>query len=49
MCLDELDARLPGLICDLLEDDVAEGYEVPVEVIASFSKRIRIGSTKEAA
>jgi len=48
--LDELDAKLPGLIRDLLEDDAAaEGYEVPVEVIASFSKRIKIGSAKEAA
>jgi predicted RNase H-like HicB family nuclease len=47
--LDELDAKLPGLIRDLLEDDATEGYEVPVEVIASFSKRIKIGSAKEAA
>lgn len=48
--LDELDAKLPGLIRDLLEDEaVAEEYEVPVEVIASFSKRIKIGSAKEAA
>lgn len=47
--LDELDAKLPGLIRDLLEDDAAEAYEVPVEVIASFSKRIKIGSAKEAA
>lgn len=47
--LDELDAKLPDLIRDLLEDDAAEGYEVPVEVIASFSKRIKIGSAKEAA
>lgn len=47
--LDELDAKLPGLIRDLLEDEAVEGYEVPVEVIASFSKRIRIGSTIEAA
>ncbi|EJN07332.1 hypothetical protein (DUF1902) [Bradyrhizobium sp. YR681] len=48
--LDELDAKLPGLIRDLLEDDAAaEGYDVPVEVIASFSKRIRIGSAEEAA
>src|SRR6266702_1344048 len=37
MSLDELDAKLPGLIRDLLEDqDGGEGYEVPVEVIASF-------------
>ena len=48
--LDELDAKLPDLIRDLLEDENAtEGYEVPVEVIASFSKRIKIGSAKEAA
>jgi hypothetical protein len=48
--LDELDAKLPGLIRDLLEEDGgAEGYEVPVEVIASFSRRIKIGSAEEAA
>jgi predicted RNase H-like HicB family nuclease len=48
--LDELDAKLPNLIRDLLEDDAAaEGYEVPVEVIASFSRRVKIGSAKEAA
>lgn len=47
--LDELDAKLPDLIRDLLEEDAGEGYEIPVEVIASFSKRIKIGSAKEAA
>lgn len=48
--LDELDAKLPDLIRDLLEGEGAtEGYEVPVEVIASFSKRIKIGSAKQAA
>ncbi|MDX3966271.1 MAG: DUF1902 domain-containing protein [Bradyrhizobium sp.] len=48
--LNELDAKLPNLIRDLLEDDDdADGYEVPVEVIASFSTRIKMGSSKEAA
>jgi predicted RNase H-like HicB family nuclease len=48
--LDELDAKLPNLIRDLLEDDDADdGYEVPVEVIATFSKRIKMGAAKEAA
>jgi predicted RNase H-like HicB family nuclease len=48
--LDELDAKLPGLIRDLLEDGAAtEAYEVPVEVIASFSKRVKIGPAVEAA
>jgi hypothetical protein len=48
--LDDLDAKLPDLIRDLLEsDDDMEGYEVPVEVIASFSRRIKLGSAKAAA
>lgn len=44
--LDDLDAKLPNLIRDLLEedDDVDGGYDVPVEVIASFSRRIRVGT-----
>jgi hypothetical protein len=48
--LDELDAKLPNLIRDLLEDDDDKdaGYEVPVEVIASFSRRIRIGAAEAA-
>lgn len=43
--LDELDAKLPDLIRDLL--DVSEedaGFDVPVEVIASFSRRVRVGA-----
>jgi predicted RNase H-like HicB family nuclease len=49
--LDELDAKLPDLIRDLLEDDKDDmdgGYDVPVEVIATFSKRIRIGAAEAA-
>jgi predicted RNase H-like HicB family nuclease len=48
--LDELDAKLPDLIRDLLEedDDKDGGYEVPVEVIASFSRRIRVGAAEAA-
>jgi predicted RNase H-like HicB family nuclease len=43
--LDELDEKLPGLISDLLdEDDNDGGYEVPVEVIASFSKRYKVAA-----
>ena len=44
--LDDLDAKLPNLIRDLLEedDDIDGGYDVPVEVIASFSRRIRVGT-----
>lgn len=42
--LDDLDEKLPNLIRDLLDtDDTDEGFDVPVEVIASFSKRVRIG------
>ena len=42
--LNELDEKLPNLIRDLLDgDDTGEGFDVPVEVIASFSKRVRIG------
>ncbi|MBR0753447.1 DUF1902 domain-containing protein [Bradyrhizobium jicamae] len=48
--IDELDARLSGLIRDLLEDHSGgDCYEVPVEVIASFSKRVRVGSGKDMA
>lgn len=43
--LDELDAKLPDLIRDLLDVNEADGgFDVPVEVIASFSRRIRIGA-----
>jgi hypothetical protein len=40
--LDELDQKLPSLIRDLLEDE-GGSFEVPVEVIASFSKKITVG------
>lgn len=41
--LNALDAKLPGLIRDLLEDDGSEGEtEVPIEVIASYSSRVRL-------
>jgi len=47
--LNELDAKLPDLIRDLLEDDYTDGgYDVPVEVIATFSKRIRVGPAEAA-
>jgi predicted RNase H-like HicB family nuclease len=48
--LDELDAKLPDLIRDLLEDEnnTDSGYDVPVEVIATFSKRVRIGAAETA-
>jgi Domain of unknown function (DUF1902) len=46
--LDELDAKLPGLIQDLMDDsdgddDRAE-IDIPIEVIASFSKLVRARS-----
>ena len=39
-----LDAKLPGLIRDLLEDDDHDGdtVEVPIEVIASYSSRVKV-------
>jgi predicted RNase H-like HicB family nuclease len=39
-----LDAKLPGLIQDLLEDDDQDGNtaEVPIEVIASYSSRVKV-------
>jgi predicted RNase H-like HicB family nuclease len=40
--LDELDRKLPGLIQDLMEDDDDGEMEIPVEVVASFSKRVRV-------
>jgi predicted RNase H-like HicB family nuclease len=41
--LDELDRKLPGLIQDLYENGDGDDSEVdiPIEVIASFSKTIR--------
>lgn len=48
--LNELDAKLPDLIRDLLDSgdldsgDLEGGFDVPVEVIASFSKTVRIGA-----
>ncbi|MGD9839585.1 MAG: DUF1902 domain-containing protein [Afipia sp.] len=43
--LDELDAKLPGLIRDLLDvNDADDGFDVPVEVIATFSRRVRVGA-----
>jgi Domain of unknown function (DUF1902) len=38
--LDELGCKLPGLIQDLMETD--RELDVPVEVVASLSKRIRV-------
>ena len=43
--LDELDKKLPGLIQDLMQDhdDDDDGeIDIPVEVVASFSKRVRV-------
>jgi predicted RNase H-like HicB family nuclease len=43
--LDELDAKLPGLIRDLLDvNEADDGFDVPVEVIATFSRRVRVGA-----
>lgn len=43
--LDELDAKLPGLIRDLMDvDEADDGFDVPVEVIATFSRRVRVGA-----
>jgi predicted RNase H-like HicB family nuclease len=44
--LNELDAKLPDLIRDLLDDcdDNDGGFDVPVEVIASYSRRVRVGA-----
>lgn len=44
--VDALMARIPGLIQDLLEDDEDGCVEVPVEIIASASARVRV---REAA
>jgi len=42
--LNELTAKLPNLIRDLLEDDAEGSYEVPVEVVASMSTRVKVGA-----
>ncbi|WP_040620729.1 DUF1902 domain-containing protein [Rhodovulum sp. PH10] len=41
--LNALEAKLPDLVRDLIEDDggSAEEIEIPIEVVASFSLRIR--------
>lgn len=38
--LDDLDKKLPGIILDLLTDDDDRDIDVPVEVVASFSRRV---------
>lgn len=38
--LDELDEKLPGLILDLLSDDDDREIDIPVEVVASFWRRV---------
>ena len=38
--LDDLDKKLPGLVLDLIEDDSDGEIDIPIEVVASFSKRI---------
>jgi hypothetical protein len=42
--LNDLDEKLPGLIQDLLDldDDDDRNIDIPVEVIASFSTRVRV-------
>lgn len=40
--LNALDAKLPGMIRDLLDDDGEGEIEVPIEVIASYSSRVRL-------
>lgn len=39
--LDDLDKKLPGLILDLVSDDDDEReFDIPIEVVASFSRRV---------
>ena len=42
--VEELNAKLPGAILDLLEDGgaAAEAYDVPVELIAHASSRVHV-------
>jgi predicted RNase H-like HicB family nuclease len=42
--LDELSTKLPGMIQDLLEseDDDTDEIENPIEVVASFSQRVKV-------
>jgi predicted RNase H-like HicB family nuclease len=41
--LEALDAKLPGMIQDLLEDDDAgSDLDVPVDIIATYSTRVRL-------
>jgi predicted RNase H-like HicB family nuclease len=45
--LDDLDRKLPGLIQDLMEDDANGDMDIPVEVVASFSKRVKVRARAE--
>lgn len=42
--LEALDAKLPGLLEDLLDGDNRdpEPVEIPIEIIASYSSRVRL-------
>lgn len=39
--LDDLDKKLPGLVLDLVADDDNDSeIDIPIEVVASYSKRV---------
>jgi predicted RNase H-like HicB family nuclease len=40
--LDELSAKLPGMIQDLLDNEGGDQVEVPIEIIAHASSRVRL-------
>ena len=42
--LEELLHKLPGVILDLLEEEGFDGAQVPVEVVAHASTRVRRGT-----
>ena len=38
--LDKLNEKLPGIILDLLTDHDDQDIDIPVEVVASFTRRV---------
>jgi predicted RNase H-like HicB family nuclease len=40
--LDQLSAKLPGIIQDLLDSEGGDEVEVPIEIIAHVSSRVRL-------
>jgi hypothetical protein len=42
--IEALAAKLPGMIQDLMEDDISQDVEVPFELVARFTESVRVRS-----